>query len=1284
MQNVLRCSFSRFGGVGRFGDYFISSASSYNDFLYGSAEKDGTLTNILSRFLSASDSYGCVKLEYVSHRFEEPKLNVLECKSRYLTYAKKLYVVVRLLVYDLKDGKKVGGIRYVKESEVCLCEFPIMVDDGVFIINGLEKVVVSQIKRSPGVFFSNALRTNGQMSYLAGIRPHYGNKLEYEVNNDGFYCKVGRYRKFRGHYFLRAVGFSWQEIVEKVYDKFVLTYEGSGVFALNVDISSLCNKTIYLNIRNENGEILVKSGNLITKRLIRQISASGNKIYCNASDLVGSTLYSSFSSGKRDYNCCYTLQDGDLEDLKSGTNIEIIDRGSDVFCDALLRDICDSYEETEEDVFYKLMSIFRPHIPFVLEEAREYFNNMFFSDENFSITRVGRRRMNRILKLDLPDDFCCLSVDDIIATTRRLFAYKNGVFHPDDVDSLSNRRISNVGEVVSSVFIDAVRGLVSIATDKLNGLIIDNTSPSDYIVVNAVSKAVNDFFVLSDLCQFMEQTNILSEITHIRKVTALGAGGISKDAATANVRDIHDSHYGRICPIETPDGQNIGLVVSLSCFARVNEYGFVEVPYRKVSDGKIEDRVVYLDVEAEKDCKIADISDFSTRASDLDNIITVRLNGDFVSARVRDVDYVSIATCQITSMMSFFIPFVESNDTARALMGCNMMRQAVPLLFKENPFVATGIEKVVGDITKKVIKADMDGEVNYVDANVVVLKGNDGTIKSYPLITFDRTNQDTLSNQQPVVCVGERVKKGDVLADVASTNRGEVSIGKNILVGFLPWRGYNYEDSVVISRKLVSDDKFTSVHIREFEVQVRDTQLGAEKTTNNIDGIDLEKTKYLDESGIVHIGSVVSNGDILVGKVTPVGEKFSTSEDRLLQAIFGDIDGRKKDTSLYVPYGVSGVVVGVDILTKRGEKKDDRALQIEAERINRRKRIFNLEIKALSDSLGGDNSSAKYKKAKAEIESQYMNDVARIMDGDTLPNGVIKIVKVYVAVRSRLQAGDKISGRHGNKGVVARCVAVEDMPYMEDGTPLDLVFSPVSIPGRMNVGQILETHLGWLSYNVGKKIDEALLSDEASKNVRKILEKVSLRDNRFVDNVKKMSDSEVIEFGKSCRRGLFFETPIFDSASVNDMEAIADSLGIDRSLQVQLYDGLTGEPFDRKSTVGYMYILKLHHLVDEKVYARSTGSYSMVTQQPLGGRAHGGGQRLGEMECWALQAYGAAYTLQEMLTVKSDDVSGRRKMYESIIAGGLRFKSGVPETFNVLCREFRSLGFDVELGLIGG
>ena len=1335
MKSVLRYSFSKLNFKNQPNCLTSLNRLSYNKLLNEDESLCYSIENALKSVFPINDAYGYATIEYVGRRMTEPKYSVEECRIKNLPYVAGLYITVRLILFDVNVEKKTRNIKVIKEQELYLCDLPVMTENDSFIIDGVEKVVISQIHKTPGVFFNKKIKDNSKLEYSATIIPYLGSRLEILFSSKtSLFFRIDKRRKISIYYLLSALKMSHKEMVSNFYTPLKLSVENDKLFSFEIKLSDFIGSTLMFDIRDKKNNILIKKGTIIGRLLVRKIGDQ-NKFYCLESDLIGQYLFDDIELKNKKIHTASLINQDILNTIKKekNKNFSIVNSFSASFNECILNEINEYRNISYEQSLSVITKILRPGIPFVLDEASAFFENIFFSETNYSLMDVGRYKLNSVLGLNISEKCNILTKEDIVATIKKLIEFKNGSIGVDDIDSLSNRRIRNIGELVYSQFRSAIVKMSKSTVERLNSMVLDNSFPSDFIPVNQVAKSIRDFFLLSELCQFMEQTNLLSELAHIRKVSALGNGGITRDRATADVRDIHPTHYGRICPIETPDGQNIGLVTSLACYAGINKYGFIITPYRKVINCKVTEQIDYLDASEEKKYKISYASiDIMDLPANSNKMITARYNEDFILIPGKDIDYVDVAPCQIMSMMASFIPFLESDDTARALMGCNMQRQAVPLLFKEAPFVATGFEKKVALESNSVIKARSDGEVVFVDADNVIISPDEKNKKGvdyYSLKTFGRTNQNTFSNQKPVVNLSDKVKQGQVIADCSSTSNGEVAIGKNILLAFVPWNGYNYEDSVVISRRLVAEDKFTSVHIEEFEVSVRDTALGAEEITRDLDNVSEEKLRYLDETGIIQIGVNVKAGDILVGKTTPSSEGPMSSEEKLLKAIFGDKITQKRNTSLCLPSGTFGTVVDVEILTRRGDLKDQRALQIEREAILKREMKKNIELSILHDTFdkslnslldgcivnlkgkrskitssdlkkmslenkftlsANDNNISKklfelrntYLTAKKKIEELYILDVEKLMDGDNLPNGILKIVKVYVAVKSRLQPGDKIAGRHGNKGVVSRCVAVEDMPYMEDGTPIDLIFSPVSVPGRMNIGQILETHLGFLSYKIGKKIDDVLNQKDASDKVRKILLDIS-QNNNFSKEIKEKSDKDIIELGKQYRNGLYFETPIFDGCKIDDMDRLAEKLGIDNSLQVTLYNGLTGEPFDRKITVGYMYIIKLHHLVDEKMHARSTGPYSLITQQPLGGRAYFGGQRLGEMECWALQAYGAAYTLQEMLTVKSDDVSGREKMYEAIINNNSRFSSGIPESFNVLCREFRSLGFDIELGVNG-
>ena len=1353
MQKIIRHSFAKLNFDNLPDCLSPLNRISYDKFLYGD-KNCYSIENALSSVFPINDSYGYATLEYVGSRIVKKAISCKACRIKNVSYVAKLYMTVRLILFDadkqgqfdeVKNANSKKSIKLVKEEELYVCDIPIMNDDNYFIIDGVEKVVVSQVHKSPGVFFKKETKKNDSVfDYVATIVPYAGSRIEFIYSSDGgIYFRVDKEKKLSIYYLFSILTLSRNEIASSFYTPLELKVENDGLCSFKLDLKDVVGSNLGFNIRNENGDVLLKKDTIVSRFLIRKIDKNG-KFYCKFDDLEGQFLYCDLNVGDDVLPAMTCLTSDILDDIrvacKKEQEISIVNCNDKLFDKAIMNIVDSNSNAGTKNSLSNVFNTLRTKSFYTNDDPVKAFAELFLSSSTrYNLMSVGRYKLNSVLEVNVPENVLFLTKEDLMACIKKLIEFKNGTLSVDSIDSLTNRRVRDVGEIVYNVLYTGASRMAKNTSDRLNQVTLDNVVPSDILQVMPISKRIRDFFLVSEFCQYMEQNNLLSELTHLRKLSATGAGGIRKNSKAADARDIHPTHYGRICPIETPDGANIGLVTSLACYAKINKYGFIQTPYRKVVNGVITDKVEYLDASEEKKYKIACASrDIVKLSPDSDKMVSARYNEDFILVPRNELDYIDVSSCQITSMMAMFVPFLESNDTARALMGCNMQRQAVPLLFKEAPVVATGFEKKVAMETNQVLKSKSDGEVYYVDADKIVVS-NSGYLSCnfdkndedsqdfaeiYDLVTFNKTNQNTLRHQKPIVRIGEKVKKGQILADCASTCNGEVSIGKNILLAFLPWNGYNYEDSVVISRRLVSDDKFTSLHIEEFDISVRDTANGAEEITRDILGVSAKKTRHLDETGIVRVGANVVAGDILVGKVIPSGEGVLSSEEKLLKAVFGDSTLQKKNESLYVPVGISGTVVDVQILTRRGDEKDARALQVERDEIlkceaKKNNKLLLLEkiiAEKLHDLLGGhsvkkDNKSYVfedleslklsdkfnlqisdtklqaelksvhnfYTKVKKKIEDEYVSEVEGIMDGDVLPDGVLKVIKVFVAIKSRLQPGDKISGRHGNKGVISRCVAVEDMPYMEDGTPIDLVFSPVSVPGRMNIGQILETHLGLLSYKIGRKIDEILEKKNAVEGIKKILLDVS-SDKEFSKFVSNATDNEIIDLGRQYKDGLFFETPIFDGAKIEDFDRMAEKLGIDKSLQMTLYDGLTGEPFDRKVTVGYMYILKLHHLVDEKVHARSTGKYNLVTQQPIGGRANNGGQRFGEMECWALQAYGAAYTLQEVLTVKSDDVRGREEMYNAIIANNTRFVSGIPETFNILCREIRSLGMDIEIG----
>ena len=1337
MLSVLRHSFSNLDFNFETKSLIEIHRDSYNSFLFSGKEVDCSIANVLSTMFPIKDNYGFAEIEYVSHRIDNNvKYSVAQCRDKMLTYSCDLYATFRLVIFDVNEGvKKTRTIRTIKEQEIKLCEMPIMTNNGSFIINGVEKVAVSQIHKSPSVFFNKKIKNlTGSVEYLATIIPYRGSRLEFSYSsNSNLNFRINKKKKMSIYLLLSLLNMSRSEMVEEIYKPLNLFKDDKReeYYYFESNMEDILGGIAQFDVLNENGEVIIKKGTIIGNLIIRKLK-NIKRLYCRVEDIKGQYLYREVICNDVEYYSGTYIDDNVYKNIihQSFSNLCVVNSFIKGFSECVLKSINEYKDFSYEQALAVVNKALNPNVPFVLKEAEKLFYNYFFSETYYSLMKVGRYKLNQVLGVSVPEDCTTLTKDDIIATIKKLILFKNGNVSVDDIDSLSNRRIRSIGELVEMHFRNGVAKAMKSIEEKLNSIVLDTVTVAECFSVNPISKSIKDFFLLSELVQFMEQINMLSELAHNRKISSLGQGGISRDRATSDVRDIHITHYGRICPVETPDGQNIGLINSLASFASVNKYGFIETPYRRVVNGEITDQIDYLDATEEKKYKIGSASkDVISLPSNSTNLVSARYNEDFTLVQRKDLDYIDVAPSQIYSMMASLIPFLESNDTARALMGCNMQRQAVPLLFSETPYVSTGVEGGLAKQSDSVVVAQNNGTITYVDGRNIMLlhsDNSDNNLDVYHLRNFEKTNQFTLVNQKPLVRVGDSVRKGDIIADGASTCNGEVAIGKNILLAFMPWNGYNYEDSVVISKRLVSEDKFTSVHIEEYEVLVRDTNLGAEETTRDIEGISDNDLKYLDESGIVNVGVNVKGGDILVGKLTPCSETPITSEEKLLKAIFGDKIQEKKDTSMRMPIGTFGTVVDVKILTRRGDEKCNRALIIEREEIFKRENQKNKEISILENSIRNnldndiigsvvllkgkkskildkdlnamslyqrfslsfeDKNIGKkvlflkelYENAKKRILMNYQKDIENIMDGDSLPSGILKIIKVFVAHRSRLQPGDKIAGRHGNKGVISNCVAVEDMPYMEDGTPIDFIFSPVSVPGRMNIGQILETHLGFLSYSIGKKIDNMLQEKNAADSIRKILLDIS-SDKKFIKKINDFTDNEIVDYGKKCRNGIYFSTPVFDGCKIADMDRIADKIGIDKSLQVTLYDGKTGEPFDRKVTVGYMYIIKLNHLVDDKMHARSTGPYSLITQQPLGGKSYFGGQRLGEMECWALQAYGAAYTLQEMLTVKSDDVVGRSKMYEAIVNGQTRFISGIPESFNVLCREFRSLGFDLELG----
>src|SRR6059058_4298225 len=1301
-------------------------------------------------------------LEFDSYHFGEPKYTVEECHDRGMTFAIPLKVTLRLVVYDHDKEAKTRTIREQRGQEVYLGELPLMTDKGTFIINGTERVVVSQLQRSAGVFFDDdkgKTLASGKPLYSARVIPYRGSWVEFDFDaNDLLHVRVDRRRKMYASAFLRAFYFlekstilSDEEILSHFYDiEDVLGFEDGNAWVKVHPEASLGAKVADDVRPPRHREPIVQAGKVLNAKLVEKlIEANVEKIPVRAEALVGRRTASK-------------IVDSESGEVLLGTNAEIsstvlsqlMSRRVAAFkllvmtpgkidasmYETLARDHVKNPDEALVEIYRKL----RPGDPPTVESARALFRGMFMDARRYDLARVGRFMINMKLKIDAPLSVKTLRSEDIVSVIKHLLMVKLGSKPTDDIDHLGNRRVRSVGELLENQFRVGLTRMERAVKERMSISDITNLMPHDLINAKPVSAVVKEFFGSSQLSQFMDQTNPLSEVTHKRRVSALGPGGLTRERAGFEVRDVHPTHYGRICPIETPEGPNIGLINSLASFSRVNKYGFIETPYRKVVDKKVTTEVVYLSAMEEAKHTIAQANaEINKDGTFGEEIISARRNGEFLIAPRDQITLMDVSPKQLVSVAASLIPFLENDDANRALMGSNMQRQAVPLIQAEAPLVGTGMEETVARDSGAAIGARRSGVVDQVDAARIVvrvtgdLKPGESGVDIYTLMKFQRSNQNTCINQRPLVKVGAAVEAGEIIADGPSTEFGELALGRNVLVAFMPWNGYNYEDSILISERIVKDDVFTSIHIEEFEVMARDTKLGPEEITRDIPNVSEEALKNLDEAGIVYIGAEVRAGDILVGKITPKGESPMTPEEKLLRAIFGEKASDVRDTSLRLPPGVQGTVVEVRVFNRHGIDIDDRTRTIQTEEKERLKkdadderailnrttfsRLKEMLLKQVATAApkgikkGSTLDAAtiesverhdwwkiavKEDKRQADIEAlkaqydaavnvivgRYQDRVGKLEAGDELPPGVLKMVKVFVAVKRKLQPGDKMAGRHGNKGVISRILPIEDMPFLEDGPPVDIVLNPLGVPSRMNVGQIFETHLGWASRGIGRQIQEMLEAihergkDVAGKDVKSIRAKLKdIYGDGYSKEIDARDDDAVMELASNLTAGVPMGTPVFDGAREPDVSAMLVKAGLNPSGQVTLFDGRTGNPFDRKVTVGYIYMLKLHHLVDDKIHARSIGPYSLVTQQPLGGKAQFGGQRFGEMEVWALQAYGAAYTLQEMLTVKSDDVIGRTKVYEAIVKRDDTFEAGIPESFNVLVKEMRSLGLNVEL-----
>ncbi len=1324
--------------------------ASYDQFLLvrepvGGRPDEG-LQAVFKSVFPISDFSNTSMLEFVKYEFEPPKYDVDECRQRGMTYAAPLKVTLRLIVFDIDEETGAKSVKDIKEQDVYMGDIPLMTNNGTFVVNGTERVIVSQMHRSPGVFFDHdkgKTHSSGKLLFAARIIPYRGSWLDIEFDaKDIVYARIDRRRKIPVTSLLYALGMDAEETLSTFYRKVSHKRQKEG-WRVPFDANRFRGyKAINDLVDADSGKVVLEAGKKLTVRQARQLAEKGLKALRLADqELVGHYIAEDLVNAKTGEIYAEAGEEITEKNLKllneaGYKELPLLDIDH-VNVGAYIRNTLNVDKNmTREDALFDIYRVMRPGEPPTLDTAQNMFQSLFFDPERYDLSAVGRVKMNMRLDLDAPDTMRVLRKTDIIAVIRTLLDLRDGKGEIDDIDHLGNRRVRSVGELMENQYRIGLLRMERAIKERMSSVDIDTVMPQDLINAKPAAAAVREFFGSSQLSQFMDQTNPLSEITHKRRLSALGPGGLTRERAGFEVRDVHPTHYGRICPIETPEGPNIGLINSLATYARVNKYGFVETPYRKVKDGRVTDEVQYLSAMEEARYTVAQANaTIDNRGRFTEDLIVCRHAGDVQMVPAGKVDFMDVSPKQLVSVAAALIPFLENDDANRALMGSNMQRQAVPLVRAEAPFVGTGMEGVVARDSGASIAARRTGTIDQVDATRIVVRATEEAdptkpgVDIYRLMKFQRSNQNTCINQRPLVKVGDQVKKGDIIADGPSTELGELALGRNVLVAFMPWNGYNFEDSILLSERIVKDDVFSSIHIEEFEVMARDTKLGPEEITRDIPNVSEEALKNLDEAGIVYIGAEVRAGDILCGKITPKGESPMTPEEKLLRAIFGEKASDVRDTSLRVPPGVQGTVVEVRVFNRHGVDKDERALAIEREEIERlakdrddEQAILDRNVYGrLAEMLEGRQGIAgpkgfkkdskitrnvleeyprsqwwqfaspndklmteieairkQYDESKKGLEQRFLDKVEKLQRGDELPPGVMKMVKVFVAVKRKIQPGDKMAGRHGNKGVVSKIVPVEDMPFLEDGTQVDIVLNPLGVPSRMNVGQILETHLGWACAGLGLRIGQAVDAYNAkhdTKPLKEMLKKIYGDD----DTIKSLGEKDLVELGTNLRHGVPIATPVFDGAKEADIEHMLDLAGLEHSGQVTLFDGRTGETFDRKVTVGYIYMLKLHHLVDDKIHARSIGPYSLVTQQPLGGKAQFGGQRFGEMEVWALEAYGAAYTLQEMLTVKSDDVAGRTKVYEAIVRGDDTFEAGIPKSFNVLVKEMRSLSLNVDL-----
>jgi len=1324
-------------------DYFLQSGDT------GTAIDGEGLQGVFQSVFPIKDFNETAVLEFVRYELEAPKYDVEECQQRDMTYAAPLKVTLRLIVFEVDEDTGAKSVKDIKEQDVYMGDMPLMTEHGTFVVNGTERVIVSQMHRSPGVFFDHdkgKTHASGRLLFASRIIPYRGSWLDFEFDaKDLVYARIDRRRKLPVTTLLYALGLDQEGICAEFYDRVEYQRQDQGWSVPFQPDRLRGSSPAYDLVDAASGEVVAEAGQKLTPRKLKKLSEDGverilapfeaihgryaaldmineetGQIYVEAGDeLTPDVVETLMQAG---FEAVATL---DIDGVSVGPYIRstiAADKNAD-----------------REQALLDIYRVMRPGEPPTLETAEAMFHSLFFDSERYDLSAVGRVKMNLRLELDTPDTQRTLRKEDILAVVKALVELRDGRGDIDDIDHLGNRRVRSVGELMENQYRVGLLRMERAIRERMSSVEVDTVMPQDLINAKPAAAATREFFGSSQLSQFMDQTNPLSEVTHKRRLSALGPGGLTRERAGFEVRDVHPTHYGRICPIETPEGPNIGLINSLATFSRVNKYGFIETPYRKVIDGKVTDEVIYLSATEEMRHTVAQANAKLTDEGMFENeLVSTRKAGEFMLNPRENVDLIDVSPKQLVSVASALIPFLENDDANRALMGSNMMRQAVPLVKAEAPFIGTGMEARVARDSGAAITARRGGVIDQVDAMRIVVRVTDEMepgdpgVDIYRLRKFQASNQSTCINQRPLVKVGDRVQAGEVVADGPSTDLGELALGRNTLVAFMPWNGYNFEDSILISERIAKDDFFTSIHIEEYEVMARDTKLGPEEITRDIPNVGEEALRNLDEAGIVYIGAEVGPSDILVGKITPKGESPMTPEEKLLRAIFGEKASDVRDTSLRMPPGDYGTVVEVRVFNRHGIEKDERALQIERDEIERlakdrddelailerniyarlkdlilgkkcqkgpkgvkagtvitdevldtlsRGQWWQLALPDEGDAQAMEALNGQYDQAKRVLEARFEDKVDKVRRGDDLPPGGMKMVKVFVAVKRKLQPGDKMAGRHGNKGVISRVVPEEDMPFLENGTPVDIVLNPLGVPSRMNVGQILETHMGWACANLGRIIDDALAAYRAEGDMTPVRAAMELAYGKeLIDAATEdMTPEEFLEAAENVRTGVPIATPVFDGAKEPDVNEHLEMAGLDVSGQSVVYDGRTGERFARPVTVGYKYLLKLHHLVDEKIHARSTGPYSLVTQQPLGGKAQFGGQRFGEMEVWALEAYGAAYTLQEMLTVKSDDVAGRTKVYESIVKGETDFEAGIPESFNVLVKEIRSLGLNVEL-----